>query len=196
MEIRPFHQGYDGSLKSYKNKKDTVIFLVDLNDPVIKGYLTRLVGEEGFKVVQNMPEGEVTDEQIAQATGVLLNIVRRTLFILYENRLAGYRRVRDTDSGWLTYLWRLDLRNLNQQLEIESKRLLRNLKAKLEFEEGKVFYSCKNQCERFLFETAVELEFTCPVCGEKLEYQNNEPIINALKQRISELEEITPGAAA
>jgi len=59
-----------------------VNFLVDLNDPVIKGYLINLVGEEGFKVVQNMPEGEVTDEKIAQATGVLLNIVRRTLFIL------------------------------------------------------------------------------------------------------------------
>src|SRR5659263_747260 len=68
-----------------------VNFLVDLNDPVIKGYLINLVGEEGYKVVANMPEGEVTDEKIAQATGVLLNIVRRTLFILYENRLAGYR---------------------------------------------------------------------------------------------------------
>ncbi|MCX9025926.1 MAG: transcription factor, partial [Candidatus Methanoperedens sp.] len=71
--------------------------MIDLNDPVIKGYLINLVGEEGYKVVANMPEGEVTDEKIAQATGVLLNIVRRTLFILYENRLANYRRERDTD---------------------------------------------------------------------------------------------------
>ncbi|VVB86465.1 Transcription factor E [uncultured archaeon] len=86
--------------------------MVDLNDPVIKGYFINLVGEEGFKVVEKMPEGEVTDEKIAEVTGVLLNIVRRTLFILYENRLAVYRRVRDTDSGWLTYLWRLDLGNL------------------------------------------------------------------------------------
>ncbi len=59
-----------------------VMFLVDLNDPVIRGYLISIVGEEGFKVVQNMPEGEVTDEKIAEETKVLLNIVRRTLFIL------------------------------------------------------------------------------------------------------------------
>jgi transcription initiation factor TFIIE subunit alpha len=173
-----------------------VIFLADLSAPVIKGYLTRLVGEEGFKVVENMPDGEVTDEKIAEATGVLLNIVRRTLFILYENRLAVYRRVRDTDSGWLTYLWKLDLSNLDGQLELESKKLLRNLKTKLESEEDKVFYTCKNQCQRFLFETAAELSFICPVDGEELEYQENEAIIKSLKKRISELEEMTSGATA
>ena len=172
------------------------MILVDLTDPVIRGYLISLVGEEGFKVVQNMPEGEVTDEKIAEVTGVLLNIVRRTLFILYENRLAVYRRVRDTDSGWLTYLWRLDLSNLNRQLEIETKKLLKNLKTKLEFEEGKIFYTCHKQCNRYLFETAAELEFICPVCGEELEYQDNEMTIKALKKRISRLEEMTQGALA
>ena len=175
-----------------------VNFLVDLNDPVIKGYLINLVGEEGLKVVQNMPEGEVTDEKIAQATGVLLNIVRRTLFILYENRLAGYRRERDTDSGWLTYLWKLDLSNVNRQLELEAKKLLKNLKTKLEFEEDKVFYICEKQDGRFLFETAAEMEFKCPICGGELLYQENESVIQGLKQRIVQLEEMTStsGAAA
>ncbi len=172
-----------------------MIFLVDFDDPVIKGYFINLVGEEGFKVVQNMPEGEVTDEKIAEVTGVLLNIVRRTLFILYENRLAVYRRERDTDSGWLTYLWQLDLSNLNSQLELEAKKLLRNLKSKLQFEEGKVFYICENKCGRYLFEDAAEMEFICPVCGGKLEYLDSEKLIKALKRRISELEELI-GASA
>jgi len=173
-----------------------VNFLVDLIDPVIKGYLINLVGEEGYKVVSNMPEGEVTDEKIAQATGVLLNIVRRTLFILYENRLANYRRERDTDSGWLTYLWKLDLSNLNRQLEIEAKKLLKNLKTKLEFEEDKVFYLCEKQDGRFLFEVAAELEFKCPLCGGDLIYQENESVIHGLKQRIIQLEEMTTGASS
>lgn len=172
-----------------------MIFLVDLNDPVIAGYFTNLVGEEGYKVVRDMPEGEVTDEKIAEATGISLNIVRRTLFILYENRLAVYRRERDTDSGWLTYLWKLDLRGLNRQLQQESKKLLKNLKTKLEFEEDKVFYVCEKNCARLLFDDAAEMEFICPVCGRKLEYQENEPIIEALKKRISELEVLT-GATA
>jgi len=173
-----------------------VNFLVDLNDPVIKGYLINLVGEEGYKVVLNMPEGEVTDEKIAQATGVLLNIVRRTLFILYENRLAGYRRERDTDSGWLTYLWKLDLSNLNRQLELEAKKLLKNLKTKLEYEEDKVFYICEKQDGRFLFEIAAEMEFKCPFCGGELVFEENEPVIDALKQRIIKLEDLTSSSGA
>ncbi|CAG1005309.1 hypothetical protein METP3_03705 [Methanosarcinales archaeon] len=173
-----------------------VNFLVDLNDPVIKGYLINLVGEEGYKVVANMPEGEVTDEKIAQATGVLLNIVRRTLFILYENRLAGYRRERDTDSGWLTYLWKLDLSNLNRQLELEAKKLLKNLKTKLEYEEDKVFYICEKQDGRFLFEIAAEMEFKCPFCGGELVFEENEPVIDALKQRIIKLEDLTSSSGA
>jgi transcription initiation factor TFIIE subunit alpha len=160
--------------------------LVNLNDPVVRGYFINLVGEEGFKVV----------EKIADVTGVLLNIVRRTLFILYENRLAVYRRVRDTDSGWLTYLWRLDLESLENQLELESKKVLKNLKIKFEFEDGKVFYACNNRCSRFLFETATDLLFICPICGENLEYQDNEPVIKALRQRIDKLEDMTSRATA
>jgi transcription initiation factor TFIIE subunit alpha len=168
-----------------------VIFLVDLNDTVIAGYFMNLVGEEGYKVVRDMPSGEITDEKIAEATGVSLNIVRRTLFILYENRLAGYRRERDTDSGWLTYLWKLDLSHLNRQLDIESKKLLKNLKTKLEFEEDKVFYVCEKNCARLLFDDATEMEFVCPICGGQLVYQDNEPTIEALNKRISELKELT-----
>lgn len=170
--------------------------MVNLNDPVIKGYFINLIGDEGFKVVEKMPETEVTDEKIAEATGVLLNIVRRTLFILYENRLAVYRRVRDTDSGWLTYLWRLDLSTMDSQLMLESKKVLKNLRSKLEFEDGKVFYTCKAQCSRFLFETASDLLFICPVCGEDLEFQDNEPVIKALKQRINKIEHLTSSATA
>ena len=171
-------------------------FLVDLNDSVIKGYLINLVGEEGYKVVLNMPEGEVTDEKIAQATGVLLNIVRRTLFILYENRLAVYRRERDSDSGWLTYLWKLDLSNLNRQLDLEAKKLLKNLKTKLEYEEDKVFYICEKLDGRFLFEIAAEMEFKCPFCGGELIFEENEPVIEALKQRIVQLEDLTSSSGA
>ena len=76
--------------------------MVDLNDKVIRGYLMSLVGEEGLQMIEKMPEGEVTDEEIATETGILLNTVRRTLFILHENKFAICRRERDSNSGWLT----------------------------------------------------------------------------------------------
>jgi transcription initiation factor TFIIE subunit alpha len=96
----------------------------------------------------------------------------------------------------LTYLWKLDLSNLNRQLEIEAKKLLKNLKTKLEFEEDKVFYICEKQDGRFLFEIAAEMEFKCPFCGGELLFEENEPIIDALKQRIVKLEEMTSSSGA
>jgi transcription initiation factor TFIIE subunit alpha len=161
--------------------------LIDLKDPVIYGYFHSLVGDEGIKVIENMPEGEVTDEEIAKATDVLLNVVRRTLFILYEKRLASYRRERDTDSGWLTYLWRLDLTPLDELLEEEREKLVANLEKRLKFEEENVFYTCKNKCGRYLFDVAVETSFLCPECGEDLVYQDNEQVIKAIKKRIEQL---------
>jgi transcription initiation factor TFIIE subunit alpha len=161
--------------------------LVDLNDKVIRGYLRSLVGEDGLKMIEQMPEGNVTDEEIANKTGVLLNTVRRTLFILYENKFAIVVRERDSNSGWLTYLWHLDFADIEHQLMREKKKLLRNLKTRLEFEENNVFYVCPQSCVRLLFDEATETEFLCPMCGEDLVFYDNSRFVGALKKRVDSL---------
>jgi len=161
--------------------------LVDLKDKVIRGYLMSLVGEEGLKMIENMPEGEVTDEEIAEKSGVLLNTVRRTLFILYENKFAIVARERDSNSGWLTYLWHLNFLDIEHQLMREKKKLMRNLKTRLDFEEGNVFYVCPQGCVRLLFDEATETEFLCPMCGEDLTYYDNSVFVEALRKRLDAL---------
>lgn len=164
--------------------------MIDLNDPVIRGYLLRLVGEEGLEMIEKMPEGEVTDEEIAQASEVLLNIVRRTLFILYENKLAVCRRERDSSSGWLTYLWHLDMSDIESQLSKEKKKLSRHLQTRLEFEEDNVFYVCPEGCTRMSFNDAADCEFLCLMCGEDLVFDDNSELIKKMKRRIEELNKI------
>jgi transcription initiation factor TFIIE subunit alpha len=161
--------------------------LIDLNDPVIRGYLLRLVGEEGMGMIEKMPEGEVTDEQVAEASEVLLNIVRRTLFILLENKLAVCRRERDSNSGWLTYLWHLDMSDVEPQLVKEKKNITKNLQVRLEFEENNVFYACPEGCARLLFNDAAEYEFLCPICGEDLMFKDNANFIETIKRRLDGL---------
>ncbi|MCG7853599.1 MAG: transcription factor [Methanosarcinaceae archaeon] len=161
--------------------------MIDLNDLVIRGYLLRLVGEEGLKMIEKMPEGEVTDEQVAGATEVLLNIVRRTLFILLENKLAVCRRERDSNSGWLTYLWHLDMSDVEPQLIKEKKNLTRHLQSRLEFEENNVFYVCPEGCARFLFNDAAENEFLCPMCGEDLMFEDNANFIEKMRRHLEGL---------
>jgi len=167
-----------------------VNILVDINDKVIRGYLLSLVGEEGLQMIEKMPEGEVTDEEIAGKTEVLLNCVRRTLFILNEKKFAICRRERDSNSGWLTYLWRLDFSDIEHQLMKEKKKLLRNLKTRLDFEENNVFYMCPQGCVRLLFDEATETEFLCPMCGEDLVFYDNSYFIDVLRKRVDALSSV------
>ncbi|MDV0446540.1 hypothetical protein MsAg5_03850 [Methanosarcinaceae archaeon Ag5] len=45
--------------------------MIDLDDPLINGYLRRLIGEDGITLIRNMPEGEVTDEEICNVLNPL-----------------------------------------------------------------------------------------------------------------------------
>ncbi len=63
-----------------------------LDDPAIKAYIRRMIGDEGIEVLRRFPvDGEHSDEELAEITGISLNTVRHTLYTLYEKRLAEYR---------------------------------------------------------------------------------------------------------
>ncbi|MFC1787178.1 transcription factor [Halobacteriota archaeon] len=159
-----------------------MIDLLILNNVVI-GCLTQLVGEDGVEMIKNLPEGEITDEKISEITGADIQIVRRTLYILYETRLAIYRRERNKESGWLTYLWKVDLQDINIVLEVEMRKLSVNLQRRLDFERDNVFYIC-DEGTRLLFDFAAEENFVCPNCEKALIYQDNGEFVNALENRV------------
>ncbi|MGD0952049.1 MAG: transcription factor [Methanotrichaceae archaeon] len=152
-----------------------------------KAYIMKLVGDEGVRIVENIPEDEITDEHLAELTGISLNTVRRTLYLLYEHRLAIYRRKRDPDSGWLTYLWQLCPENFDKALESEAKRLLRNLEERLTYEKNNIFYACTEGCARFIFDEASEANFICPFCQGSLEYMENAKVVETIERQKKEL---------
>ncbi|KAB1194596.1 transcription factor [Haloferax sp. MBLA0076] len=158
-----------------------------LNDPVIQKYLHELVGPTGMPVAAAPPDGEVTDEELAEELGLELNDVRRALFILYENDLASYRRVRDEDSGWLTYLWTFHYENIPENLEEEMYRLLEALEERLDYERNHEFYLSEPAGIRFEFSEAMELGFQCPETGAPLEPMDNVDLVDAMEHRIDEL---------
>jgi transcription initiation factor TFIIE subunit alpha len=165
-----------------------------LSNKAIRGYILKLVGEDGMTVVEKMiekvPDMEVTDEKVAEISGINLNLVRKTLYILYENHLAMYRRERDKDSGWLTYLWKLDLDNAEHMLKNESRKLIKKLERRLEFESQEFFICQEEPPHRILFEYAMETDFTCPVDGSPLVYHDNNNEKKALQKRIDALKHV------
>jgi transcription initiation factor TFIIE subunit alpha len=158
-----------------------------LEDPVIQKYLHELVGPKGMPVAAAPPDGEVTDEELAEELGLELNDVRRALFILYENDLASYRRLRDEDSGWLTYLWTFEYDNIPEQLESELHRLLEALVERREYELTHEFYLCEHCGIRFEFGEAMDFGFECPDCGSQMESMENSALIDAMDDRIDAL---------
>jgi transcription initiation factor TFIIE subunit alpha len=164
-----------------------------LNNKAIRGYIHKLVGDEGMNIVEKMlekvPEKEVTDEKIAELSGINLNLVRKTLYILYENHLALYRRERDKDSGWLTYLWKLDLGNAENMLKNETRKLIKKLERRLEFENNEFFACSDEPPHRILFDYAVDANFSCPVDGTPMSYYDNGMEKQALQERIDKLKQ-------
>ncbi len=167
--------------------KENIYLEEDGLHPVAKHYLQKLLGEEGYLMVERAPSGEVTDEEIAAITKVNLNTVRRVLFLLYENRLAVYRRQKDEDSGWLTYFWRIDLSGIDKVLESEMGRLLSNLEKRLEYEINNVFYGCPVCNYKLPFTNAVEIGFMCERCASMLVFEDNSEVIEAIEDRIAKL---------
>jgi len=160
-----------------------------LEDPVIQKYLHELVGPKGMPVAAAPPDGEVTDEELAEELDLELNDVRRALFILYENDLATYRRLRDEDSGWLTYLWTFQYENIPDNLEEEMHRLLEALENRQEYEYQHEFYLCEVCSIRFEFGEAMDFGFECPECGSPLESMENSRLIDSMERRIEDLRE-------
>lgn len=161
-----------------------------ISDVAIRGYLKNLVGDDGLEMIERASINELTDEKIAEETGSNLNTVRRTLYILYENRLANYRRERDKDSGWLTYLWKVDLSDISRNMDEEAQKLIRRLDARLDFEVQNVCYTCEHGCGRFLFETASDYDFVCPVCQAGLDFQDSSVLVDAVSTKLAELRRV------
>lgn len=160
-----------------------------LKDEAIRAYLSRLIGDGGLDLLERFPEdGEFSDEELAEKTGINLNSVRHTLYTLYEKRLAEYRRLKNTETGWLTYLWTMRLDRIENAIQEDMKIMLEKLEARESYEEKNDFYLCRN-CGTFTFNEVMEIDFVCPRCSQPVEHFDNEPLLSALKKRIAAIRE-------
>lgn len=155
-----------------------------LDTPAVATYLHRLIGDEGLLLIERFPEeGEFSDEDLAEKTQINLNSVRHTLYTLYERRLAEYRRIKNNDTGWLTYLWRLRLDNIPAAMAEEMETVLEKLRIRERYEEENDFYRC-GQCGLLMtFNQAMDIDFCCPECGSPMAHFDNDILLLALRRR-------------
>ncbi len=161
----------------------------DFNTDLFRLVVEEIAGKEGVDVATVLVNvEETTDEEIAAKTGLKLNVVRRILYKLHDNHLASYRRVRDTDTGWFLYYWRIDPRKAQALVNRKKRMVLSLLEQRLEHETNNELYACVNRDSPPVpFEEAMNLSFRCPVCNGLLQYVDNERTISFLKKQVEEL---------
>jgi len=176
-------------------------------NPVLKSFLFIIGGDVAIEVGKeliNSDNRDITDEDITEAIKeriegkgidfepddseiLKLNTVRKTLYKLYSEKLAQFRRIRDKSSGWFIYFWWGEFDLLEEILWEKKKTVQRKLRERLKYEEDNYFFICNNCAQnlvKYRFDEAFELNFRCPECGGELLAQENEDIINFLKKKI------------
>ncbi len=154
---------------------------------LVREFFRTLIGEEGLRVIEGIPDGEITDEELAKITDMKLTSVRKVLYALYEKRIAEYRTERDDESGWITYWWKIDISKVRHIIENDIQHRIEEIRRQLTRERRGMFYQCK--CRRITFEEAASLNFWCDLCGSQFEYKDNTKEIKELEEEIASLEQ-------
>ena len=134
-------------------------------------------------IIEALTNGITTDEEIANKTGIKLNIVRKILYKFYDLGIANYKRSKDPETQWYTYSWKFEETELINQIIKSSEKEIEDLTKQLEQEENNMFFACPYCHLRLTFDEASEKEFWCS-CGEDLVFQDNTEIIENIKKNI------------
>ena len=162
---------------------------IEYEDPFVK--IAGLIGgEEYIRVARALLNNDdSTDEEIASATGLKINTVRRVLYDLFGRSLITGIRVRDLKRGWFVYRWRAQRDQVDGFIEGQKRKMLDRLRRKLEYEESHEFYGCTTSgCRKMSFEEAMESLFRCPTCLKVLDRIDNSELKEALRWKIEQIE--------
>ncbi len=159
-------------------------------EELLNELIERVAGEVGLILYSLHIDGEFTDDQLALELGIEINEIRRALFALYEIGLAEYRRRRDDETGWMEYYWRINYDKAREIVKRELEKTKKKLEEKLEAETSTIYYICPNMCTKVSYDEAMEYNFTCPRCGNMLEYLDCSDAIEKVKEEIARITEI------
>jgi len=135
-----------------------------LADAAARQRLIEMGGENTIDVIREF-DRDMSDDELAKKTGIKPSEVRVVLNRLHNRGVFAYTRVRDRDSGWYSYIWKMDegrLKDVGGAIVVEETTQV----------VGKEGYRCAccNQQKMMDFSEAVDARFRCGSCGSCLEF--------------------------
>ncbi len=154
--------------------------------------VSAILGDEDYirvaRALLNNPDA--TDEEIASATGLKINKIRKVLYDLFERGLIVGIKDKDPKKGWFMYRWKIQQDQVEVFLNKQRSVILKKLRERLDYEKSHTFYWCGTPtCKKYIFEEAIELFFVCPECGNPLKEDSNKDLIDALEWKINQIEQ-------
>jgi len=149
-------------------------------------FLENIAGKEAIKLVdfcKNKNKG-FTDEEVAKKLNVKITEVRAILNRLHYRGVACYQKTKNEQTGWYSYTWEIKPKRIAELILESQTEEIDKLEKKVDFEKDYVFFSCKERCDNVPFEVAVQYQFKCPRCGEKLNSIDNKKRLKEMKNQI------------
>jgi transcription initiation factor TFIIE subunit alpha len=160
-----------------------------LTQKKIEEILIKILGEDGMPIVKELAGKEnVSEFDLATKTKKDIKVVRKMLYLLYNNNLVGFTRKKDKQKGWYIYYWTLIAENIKFSYFKSQRELLEKLRDRLENEEKELFFICSSNCVRLNFDESIGFDFHCPECGELISQDSGESRIIHMRKRIEEIE--------
>jgi transcription initiation factor TFIIE subunit alpha len=160
-----------------------------VNDETLVKVAETLGEEDAIEIILTLKNsGEITDDQIANKTGIRLNFVRKILYKLYDHSIVSLRRSRDQETGWFIFHWKLQPDQVEGFILNQKRHVLSKLNTRLSFENNHDFYYCGTPgCKKTPFEEAVETLFRCPTCDKPMMHFDNGEVVEVLSKKVAQL---------
>jgi len=140
-----------------------------LSDAYVRQMLIEIGGENALEIVRHF-HGNHSDEQLAKDLTLRISDVRATLNRLHNEGLVQYAREKDSETGWYSYSWSLNMDRIVRWVG-DATRKGTGANA-----EGNDYYFCPGCGLGSIvgFEIASTKEFRCDKCNKSLEFIEEE----------------------
>jgi len=135
-----------------------------LADAAARQRLIEIGGENTIDIIREF-DTDMSDDELAKKIGIKPSEVRVVLNRLHNRGVFAYTRVRDRDSGWYSYIWKMD----EERLKDVGGAVVSEEATQSMSKDGYVCACCSQQ-KVMDFSDAVDVRFRCGNCGSCLEF--------------------------
>lgn len=154
-------------------------------DKVVRDILVEILSPEHVQVIEALDKPRY-DEDVAEDLEIKATIVRTILNDLHSASLVEYERSKNKKTGWYTYMWSRRDDKVDEYIGSYLQEKLIELTSELEKEKTGIKFACK--CSVLPFESAVDMGFECPECGDSLKEHDNSNAIDSIVSDIATFE--------